>query len=323
MEDLLPFAIAHLRELAAGIVAIVVTLLMGMGIKSLLSSRTEVIQDRLRRAVATDTEARIESEHTKPDMSLWQKMAGMITRLAQPTGEKERGHLQQKLAQAGLRQTQHLVWYLAAKVVLAVLLVLLVIWINSIRIGGIRNLPYVTILAMICGFYAPGLWLHSRLTKRKRLLNRALPDALDLLVTCVESGLGLDAAMTKVADETSLSEPLLANELRQVSAEIRVGITRGDAFRRMAWRTGVEEIQNLSAIIAQTERFGTSVAKALRVMADGMRIRRMQLAEERAATVSVKMTIPLVFFIFPSLMAAILGPAILRIYHYMIGSGGN
>ncbi|MBN2526277.1 MAG: type II secretion system F family protein [Deltaproteobacteria bacterium] len=293
-----------------------------MGVRSLLHSQSEVLKDRLRRSVETDTSPVVEVVEPSMRQSFFERIVGVITQVARPTSEKEMGHLQQKLAQAGLRKNNHLLWYLAIKIFLALVLVLLVIGANRLRSEGVAHFPFILVFSMILGFYAPGVWLRSRVTKNQQALNRALPDALDLLVTCVEAGLGLDAAMIRVAEETSLSVPLLSNELRQASLEIRAGASRGEAFKRMAWRTGVDEIQNLSAIIVQTERFGTSVAQALRVMADGMRIRRMQLAEERAATVSVKMTIPLVFCIFPSLLMIILGPAIIKIYHYLVSQGG-
>ena len=132
---------------------------------------------------------------------------------------------------------------------------------------------------------------------------------MDLLVTCVEAGLGLDAALARVADEIRLASPLLAQELNLTFLEIQAGIARRDAFRRLSERTGVEDLRQLSAVLTQTEMFGTSIAKALRVHADGMRIKRMQRAEERAASVGVKMTLPLILCILPSLIAVVLGPA--------------
>lgn len=322
-HEVITFLFMYAKEIAVAVVMCVSAIFLVVGIRILSRSRSQIVRDRLQRSIETDeTEANFQEDDT-PEVSLRERFISFVTRIARPTSDKEMGHLRQKLAQAGFRKNSHALWYLGMKMLLAVMLVGMVVWVNSMRTEGINHLPFVLVLCMICGFYAPGLWLHSRVATNKRILNRALPDALDLLVTCVESGLGLDAAMKKVADETAFSEPLLANELRQASLEIQAGATRGEAFRRMSWRTGVEEIQNLSAIIVQTERFGTSVAKALRVMADGMRIRRMQMAEERAATVSVKMTIPLVFCIFPSLLLIILGPAIIKIYHYLMSQAGG
>jgi tight adherence protein C len=129
-------------------------------------------------------------------------------------------------------------------------------------------------------------------------------------VTCVEAGLGLEQAIVRVTAELKLAAPLLARELEQTELEIRAGMSRGDAFRRMADRTGVEELRNLSAVIIQTQLFGTSIARSLRVKSESMRVRRMQIAEERAAAASVKMTVPLVLCIAPALFAVLLGPAV-------------
>jgi tight adherence protein C len=136
---------------------------------------------------------------------------------------------------------------------------------------------------------------------------------MDLLVTCVEAGLGLDAALSRVAEEMALAAPLLGRELNVTFLEIQAGVPRRDAFRRLADRTGVEDLKTLSAVLTQTEIFGTSIARALRVHAEGMRVKRMQKAEERAAMVSVKMTFPLILCILPSLIAVVLGPAAAQI----------
>jgi tight adherence protein C len=157
------------------------------------------------------------------------------------------------------------------------------------------------------------MWLKSKITQRKEVISDALPDSMDLLVTCVEAGLSLDAAMGRVAAELELVAPVLAQEMKQTLLEIQAGVRRSDAFHRLSTRTGVEELRTLSAMIIQTEMFGTSVSRALRVHAEGMRTKRMQRAEEKAAMVSVKMTIPLIMCILPSLFAVVLGPAIASI----------
>jgi tight adherence protein C len=152
-------------------------------------------------------------------------------------------------------------------------------------------------------------------------IERSLPDAIDLLVTCVEAGLGLDAALSRVAEEITLAAPLLAAELKVTFLEIQASIPRRDAFRRLSERTGVEDLRQLSAVLTQTEMFGTSIARALRVHSEGMRIRRMQRAEEKAAMVGVKMTLPLILCILPTLMAVVLGPAVATIMTKIIQPG--
>ena len=159
----------------------------------------------------------------------------------------------------------------------------------------------------------------ARSQERQQIIEDALPDAMDLLVTCVEAGLSLDAAMSRVAQELELVAPVLAQEMKQTLLEIQAGVRRSDAFHRLSTRTGVEDLRTLSAMIIQTEMFGTSVSRALRVHAEGMRTKRMQRAEEKAAMVSVKMTVPLIMCILPSLFAVVIGPAIAMISKRMAG----
>src|SRR6202035_1358975 len=136
----------------------------------------------------------------------------------------------------------------------------------------------------------------------------AIPDGLDLLVICVEAGLGLDQALLRVSEELHITHPELSNELQLVTTEMRLGKTRTEALRDLARRTGLEDIKSLVGMLVQTERFGTSIAQSLRIHSDELRTKRRQRAEEMSAKTAVKMVGPLVFFIFPALMAVILGP---------------
>jgi len=168
-------------------------------------------------------------------------------------------------------------------------------------------------------FFLPNLWLRGKIGERQTAIERALPDAMDLLVTCVEAGLGLDAAINRVSEEMTLAAPLLSEELRHTSLEIQAGVPRADGFRRLAERTGVEDLRALAAVLIQTDMFGSSIARALRTQSESMRIRRAQRAEEKAAMVSVKMTIPLIMCILPSLIAVVMGPAIAMIVRNFAG----
>jgi tight adherence protein C len=144
-----------------------------------------------------------------------------------------------------------------------------------------------------------------------------LPDALDLLVICVEAGLALDQALLRVSQELRIAHPELCDELELVNSEMRVGKPRLDALRDLASRTGVEDLKSLVAMLVQTDRFGTSVAQSLRVHSEQLRILRRQRAEEQAAKTTVKMVPPLVFFIFPALFVVLLGPAVITITHFL------
>jgi tight adherence protein C len=179
------------------------------------------------------------------------------------------------------------------------------------------NVFMLPIIAFALGYLLPDMWLTWRVSARQRRLRRALPDALDLLVICVEAGLGLDQALMKVSQDMKIAHPELSEELQFVNLEMRIGKTRIDALRELARRTGLDDIKALVAMLIQTERFGTSIAQSLRVYSDDMRLKRRQRAEEMSAKTSVKMVPPLVFFIFPALMVVILGPAIITLMRQM------
>lgn len=176
-----------------------------------------------------------------------------------------------------------------------------------------QNPIILPLLAAAIGFLAPDLWLSSRVRARQHRMRRGLPDALDLLVICVEAGLGLDQALLRVAQELHIAHRDLSEELHRVNLEMRVGKTRVEALRELARRTGLEDIKSLVTMLIQTERFGTSIAQSLRVHSDDLRTKRRQRAEEMSAKTAVKMVPALVFFIFPALMVVILGPAVLAI----------
>jgi tight adherence protein C len=177
---------------------------------------------------------------------------------------------------------------------------------------------FITLLALIVGYLIPETWLLWRVSSRQKELRRGLPDGLDLLVICVEAGLGLDQAFMKVAEELRIAHPELSEELHLVNLEMRIGKTRLEALRELARRTGLEDIKALVAMLIQTDRFGTSVAQSLRVYSDELRLKRRQRAEEMSAKTSVKMVPALVFFIFPALMVVILGPAVIQLMRQVV-----
>jgi len=170
----------------------------------------------------------------------------------------------------------------------------------------------------IMGYYFPDLWLRFKIARRKEVILKAFPDALDLLVVCVEAGMGLDSAINRVAKEIKLNYKVLSDELTLYNLELRAGKLRKDALKNLAMRTDLDEVNNLVTLLIQTDKFGTSVAQALTVYSDTMRTQRYQRAEEMAAKIPVKLIFPLILFIFPSLFVAILGPAAINIYKVLI-----
>ncbi len=176
----------------------------------------------------------------------------------------------------------------------------------------------LAVLIALAGFYLPDLWLTIKSDIRKEKLLEGIPDALDLLVVCVEAGMGLDGAINRVAEETKLTNPILSDELKLLNLELRAGKSRQDALRNLALRTNIDAMNSLVTLLIQTDKFGTSVAKALQVFSDSFRTQRYQKAEEFAAKMPVKLIFPLIMFIFPSLFVIIIGPAAISIYHNII-----
>jgi tight adherence protein C len=297
------------------------TLCALLALRWVTAPRPDPVQDRLRRMAAgqaTDIGLPTSVAAGKSPRSALELALGPVSKVAMPSDERELGRIRSRLSYAGYRGERAIVFYMAAKVLLALGLGGIAAWIQLIRPQAVPYAAAIVVGAVTIGFYLPSLWLSGRVEERQRALNHSLPDALDLLVTCVEAGLGLEAAMNRVAEEIRLSAPILSDELNQCALEIQAGMSRGDAFRRMANRTGIEELRSLSAIMIQTQMFGTSVALSLRVQSDSMRVRRMQQAEEKAAIVAVKLSFPLVCCILPSLFAVVLGPAIVNIAHVLL-----
>jgi tight adherence protein C len=213
------------------------------------------------------------------------------------------------MVRAGYRRSESTLVFQSVKVLLPVALLSLVYFTGFYA----QNPIAILAVAGLAGYALPEVWLTWRVQRRQHRLRLSLPDALDLLVVCVEAGLGLDQAIMRVADELKLAHPQLCDEFQLLNLEMRVGKKRIEALRELAARTGVDDIKALVAMLIQTDRFGTSLAQSLRVHSDSLRTKRRQRAEEMAAKTTVKMVPPLVFFIFPALFVVILGPAVITL----------
>ncbi|MEJ2731579.1 MAG: type II secretion system F family protein [Deltaproteobacteria bacterium] len=174
------------------------------------------------------------------------------------------------------------------------------------------------VLIPFLGFYLPDIWLRQKTEKRQEKLLKALPDALDLMVVCVEAGMGLDEAINRVAKESKLQSKELSDEFSFLSLELRAGKQRQEALRNLAERTNLEEVNNLVTLLIQADKFGTNIADTLRVYSDSFRTERFQRAEEMASKMPVKLIFPLILFIFPALFIVMIGPAIISIYRNFI-----
>lgn len=223
------------------------------------------------------------------------------------------------LIQAGYRDARHVRFYFAARVLFAALGLAGVLLFS----GFDSMLLLVGIPAL--GFFLPRFYLKRAMKERQMRIRLALPDALDLTVICVEAGLALDQALLRVGDDLQHAHPELSGEFHLFNLETRAGKPRAEALRNLAARTGVDDVRGLVGTLIQTDRFGTSVAQALRVHSDSLRTERRQRAEEQAAKTTVKMIIPLVLFVLPSLIFVTVGPAVIQLMHLLgpITGGGK
>jgi tight adherence protein C len=226
-----------------------------------------------------------------------------------PASPSQSSRTQTMMTRAGYRSSDAVMVMRGIKILFPILLSAVVLVTGAYR----WNPMFVIMGTLVLGYLGPELFLSHKISRRQGKLRRALPDALDLMVICVEAGLALDQAILRVAQELNISHPELSQELQLVNFEMRVGKGRLEALRALGQRTGVEDIKALVAMLVQTDRFGTSVAQSLRVHSDDVRTKRRQRAEEMAAKTTVKMVPPLVFFIFPALMVVILGPAVITL----------
>ena len=245
-------------------------------------------------------------------------------RLNQPSVEDVRS-TRLLLINAGYRSGKAPVLFLGAKLMLAVFMVFLFTLVPAKLMGfpSVSSLTMYYVIAAAVGYYAPVIWLRRVIASRKDALQRAIPDALDLMVVCVEAGLGLDQAIGRVSQEVSRTHPALGDELNVLTVELRTGVSRQEALKNLARRTDLEELGNLVAMLVQTDRFGTSIGQALRVYADSMRTTRRLKAEEMAAKLPVKLLLPLIFFIFPTLIVVTVGPAAIRMARILLPAMGG
>jgi len=289
-------------------------------------NRRESVSQRLNQLVG----ASADEEKSLTAGSEWHarivKVASPMARLSAPAEGWDASALRLRFMQAGLREASWPAVYFACKTVLALLLpglFALYQGLSAAQITVTTNVLILLVLASI-GYYLPNVLLANAIGRRQEELQDTMPDALDLMMVCVEAGLGLDAAMNRSASEIGLRSEALSDELNLVALELRMGVRRENALRNLALRTGVEEISSFVAMLVQADRFGTNVADALRIQAETMRTHRRLRAEERAAKIPLKLLFPLIFFIFPSLMLVLMGPAMISIYRVLLPTmGGN
>jgi tight adherence protein C len=257
----------------------------------------------------------IEAAGPRPDWAATVAQAvGPFAGVLAPSGDWENSPLRLRFINAGIRREDARAIYFGCKTVLPLVLVgstwlLLRTFTAMEQMTVMMNLG----IAALVGCYLPNLALWLRLRERTREIFENFPDAADLMLVCVEAGLGLDAALTRIAEEIGMSSRALAEELHLTNLEMRAGVSRSQALRNLALRTGIEEIGTFATMLTQADKFGTSIGESLRVFSEDLRHKRQVRAEEHAAKVPTKMLVPLCVFIFPAIMLVVLGPAMIII----------
>src|SRR5271165_547409 len=306
----------------------IVPLLVFMGIVaaiwavlSMISNRNSKALDRLSRLSRPQSLADLE-DPTKAKVN--ERFAGIVdaakalSKPLMPQTELEQSKLRIKLANAGFRSDAAPMVYSGVRLAcLGLLFTLSIALFVPGRPLNLKTLQWVGIFTLV-GFFLPSIVLWWLRRRRQEEIFLSLPDALDLLVVCVESGLGLDAAMRKVCDEMGAHAKVMCEELSLANFQLQMGRPRREVLHDLGVRTGVDDVRSLAAILIQADRFGSSIAQALRVQSDSMRTRRKQLAEEKAAKTAVQLIFPLVLFIFPGIFVVLVGPAAISIMNTMM-----
>ncbi len=290
---------------------------------SLISNRNSQAEERLDRIGRPRSlvELELSERESRQRFGGLKKTFSNLGKSMEPKSDLEKDGLRVKLANAGFRSDTASAVFLGIRALFLALALpmILVVWYAY----GFSSMGLMLMAgAMGFGMYAPGLVLGQMVSARKKEIFLTLPDALDLLVVCVESGLGLDAGLRKVTEEMKGHAKVMTEELSLANLQLQMGRPRREVLHDLGVRTGVDDVKSLAAILIQADRFGSSIAQALRVQSDSMRTRRRQIAEEKAAATAVKLIFPLVLFIFPAIFVVLVGPAAILIQKGLIGAGG-
>jgi tight adherence protein C len=288
-----------------------IALITGVGLQLVLSGRSSA-QRRLREMAPAGAGSGLIVDPVR----LTERVDPRLERIAKtiPKSPKEMSRLRTRLATAGIYHFNAAVIYSISELVLPILFVVV-----PLRFMNPPTAWVLAAMAAMVGYMIPGFVVSWLINRHKLRIDNGLPDALDLMVVCVEAGCGLDQAIQKTSLELEISHPELANELKLITTEVRAGKPRIEAFRNFATRTKIDDVRSLVAMLVQTDRFGTSVAQALRTHSETSRTKRRQRAEERAAKIGVKLVFPLVFFLFPAFYVVTLGPAVIQFVRLFFG----
>jgi tight adherence protein C len=263
---------------------------------------------------------RQQDEENKPKTLEWRDVKKTFFTFLKPIGEivprspQEMSRQERRLTQAGIRRRDGAILFTGAKLVLIFVFIAL-----TVVAGFFQKQPLLCVLfPLLLGLLVPDIWLNQKISARKEGIQLALPDALDLMVMCVEAGLSLDQTLARIAPELRGNYSDLSDEFQLYCLEVQAGRKRDDALRNLGRRSGADDLKSLTNALMQASRFGVAIAQSLRVFADSMRIKRRQRLEERAAKMSIKMLFPLVFCIFPAIFIVLIGPAVKQIIDTLV-----
>jgi tight adherence protein C len=313
-------------EILIALLAFVTVVLFSLGISSYLNYRKERWDLSKRMRQLNEGFRPPEGTHILTKIKNYViGLVGSLGNLIRPKGEKESAHLRDDFIKAGYRRE-------TASIIFSGLKIFLIFFLLGtfllLKFGIFKKMTPVqmislSVILVALGFYFPNLWLRWKIEKRKEKIIEGFPDALDLMIVCVEAGTSLDAAIHRVGEEMKLSNKVLGEEFKLLSLELKAGKDRREALRHLAERMDLEDVSSFVTLLIQTDKFGTSVAQALRVHSEAMRTKRFQKAEELATKLPVKLLFPLIFFVFPSLFITVLGPAVIQIFRTLLPRMGG
>jgi tight adherence protein C len=298
--------------------AIAAFILFFVGIFALIYGLT---RKRLRLKERISPEAKKITKKATKGKQIQESLEKMVKPLGEmiPRSIEDLSKEEQRLVQAGIRRKDGVLIFYGVRVGLVLLLLVIL----SVT-GYLARNPFLCIIgSILAGALIPDLWLNRKIAARQLQIQNGLPDVMDLSVVCVEAGLGLDQTLGRIGQEVENTHPALSEELRLYGLETAAGRSRPAALRNLGERGGVDDLKALAAVLIQADRFGASIAQSLRVFSDGLRTKRRQRAEEKAAKMTVKMIPPMVFFIFPAIFVVVAGPAALKIMDFLGVLGGG
>lgn len=323
MHALIPFAEINPVFLSSLAIFITVTLIMWVVLERISGEdrpRAEVRLEKLQKKQRHPSSSVISEDHPITKQTITQVLEKATSPLAEKVSgnEAEMSRLREKLMNAGFRRESAPVIFKSIQFATVVFGLFIGGVFGMLADGISQGLLMKVAIGMILGFMVPNLILEQLVNSRKQKIFLGLPDALDLMVVCVEAGLGMDQALRKVAEETIKSHPEIGEEFGIANQQLQFARPRAEVLKALGMRSGVDDLKQLASILIQADKFGSSVAAALRVQSDAMRVKRRQIAEEKAAKTAVKMIFPLVLFIFPGIFVVLVGPAAITMYRTML-----